>query len=101
MNVVYLLKNKLRTVEFLRLVILTPELICCITTVFTPFLFKNLQHPIFTAFVFIIDYRFNDLFAGKLFEISENITQVFILSRYNKMQMIAHKAPTMQCQPLF
>ena len=101
MNVIYLLKNKFRTVQLFLLIVLSPKLVILISGILTSLLLKYFQLPVSSAFMFIVDDCFNYLFTGKLFKISEYITQVFIPGRHNQVQMITHQAPAMQYQSFF
>jgi len=70
MDVIYLLINEFWTIWFLSLIILSPELIIFVSTVFATLVFEDLKHPVFAAFLFVSNNGFDDLLTCKLFKIS-------------------------------
>ena len=73
-----LLKNESSTIQLLRLIVLSPELIITVPTILLPFFSEYFQHPFLPAFSWVILDSRSYLSAGKFFKIAKYITQIMI-----------------------
>src|SRR5207249_5472437 len=99
-NVIQFLDSKPRTVTFLGLIVLSPELAICISAVLFPSLFEYWNHPLFPAFLFVADDGVNNFLAGKFLEVSKRSRQIINSRRSQQMHVTAHYTPTVQPQLL-